>query len=499
MTTINRQIFPLIISQLNKCKEETNGPLNQYFNEGKYFVEDLLESTDIEDNFNDILNNLKDIDGGLRHSLSGMVSDLNEKNILKLEEGVTFTIPLSENKEAVIVLLGDDSEKYSSVVLPLLTKECVIWLDNLEVFEKVIIADTVKESNKSPYKKDYVEPDHRFTFYGEAKSDESDDKINRIFSLVEGMAMAISLGVMPANICTPPNLVQYIREEFDGSNDILCIEELDTDGMNLLEAVARGSEFEPVLLRIEYLGDKSSKEIHGLVGKGITYDTGGLSLKPSGYMDDMKYDMLGAATVAGTMKVLVENKAKINVVAYLPICENMLAGHSVKPGDVIESLNGITVEVNNTDAEGRLILADAITAMQNCYGDDLVSMIDVATLTGAIDICLSNIHTGLFTPSDKMAKKLTKAGKKSGDTVWRLPLGKEYSDSIKSDIADIKNTSSIRAGSSTAAAFLQEFVEVDQWAHLDIAATASGSSQTSVTGRPIKLLVEYFRKLENKK
>jgi len=227
-----------------------------------------------------------------------------------------------------------------------------------------------------------------------------------------------------------------------------------------------------------------------LVGKGITFDTGGISLKPGEGMDEMKYDMCGAASVLGTMRAIGELKLKRNVIAVIPTCENMPSGHATRPGDIVTSMSGQTIEILNTDAEGRLILCDALTYVERFKP---AAVIDIATLTGACVIALGAVHSGLFSGDDALAEDLLSAGRQSQDTVWRMPLDQAYHDQLKSNFADMANIGGRPAGSVTAACFLSKYTEKYTWAHLDIAGTAwkSGAAK-GATGRPVPLLVNYL-------
>lgn len=240
--------------------------------------------------------------------------------------------------------------------------------------------------------------------------------------------------------------------------------------MGLLLAVGRGSDKEPLLTMLTYTGNPKSREHTILIGKGVTYDTGGLNVKPTGSMESMKCDMAGAATVLGVLATVAALGLKLNVTALVPATENAIGSKSFKPGDVYVSHNGKSIEIGNTDAEGRLILADALSyAVKHLKP---TRMIDLATLTGAMDVALGSEATGLFSNDDKLAEQLHKAGESTFERVWRMPLFPEYRDQLRSDIADLKNIGTRSGGSITAAYFLKEFVDDIPWAHLDIASTA---------------------------
>ena len=266
---------------------------------------------------------------------------------------------------------------------------------------------------------------------------------------------------------------------------------LEKLGMNSFLAVSQGSVQPPYLIVMTYSGGKNKDRPSVLVGKGITFDSGGISIKPSASMDEMKYDMCGAATVFGVIKAISQAGLKKNVIGVVAACENMPSGTATRPGDIVTSMSGKTIEILNTDAEGRLILCDALTYVEKFKPKEVI---DIATLTGACVIALGSINSGLFTPSDDLASKLIDAGKNSLDTTWRMPLEEDYSDLLKSPFADIANVGGREAGSVSAACFLWKFAESYPWAHLDIAGTAwkSGSAKNA-TGRPVPMLFEFLK------
>lgn len=273
---------------------------------------------------------------------------------------------------------------------------------------------------------------------------------------------------------------------------------IQKEKMGLLLAVNRGSDREPAFIILEYKGAPKSKETTVLVGKGVTYDTGGLNLKPTGSMETMKCDMGGAAAVLGTIQAAAELGLKCNIVGIIPSTENDISAKSYRPGDVYISYSGKTVEIGNTDAEGRLILADALSYAVKHFKPTRI--INFATLTGAIEIALGNETSGLFSNNDALAERLTASGFNTYERVWRLPLFEEYRDQLKSDIADIKNIGGRPAGSITAATFLQEFVEETPWAHFDIAGTAYLNDARRYhpkhgTGVGVRLMIDFLKNL----
>ncbi|HQR85577.1 MAG: leucyl aminopeptidase [Burkholderiales bacterium 35-55-47] len=310
---------------------------------------------------------------------------------------------------------------------------------------------------------------------------------------VAGVSLAKEWGNRPANHATPTHLgdvAKALGKKAGIKCQVLGPKEIEKLGMGSFAAVARGS-VEPLrFIVLEYTGAAKSVAPTVLVGKGITFDTGGISLKPGPGMDEMKFDMCGAASVLGTFEALSHLKPAINVVGLIPTCENMPDGTALKPGDVITSMSGQTIEVLNTDAEGRLILCDALTYATRFKPR---AVIDIATLTGACVISLGHVRSGLFSPSDELANALFAAGEASLDPCWRLPLDEEYAEGLKSNFADVANIAGREAGSITAAKFLQRFAKDYPWAHLDIAGAAwkSGAAKGS-TGRPVGLLLHYL-------
>ena len=311
-------------------------------------------------------------------------------------------------------------------------------------------------------------------------------------ALVAGVELAKEWANRPANHATPSDLANAARKlaKFDQVQvNVMGPKEVAKLGMGAFMAVAQGSAEPLRFIEIRYQGAARSAAPVVLVGKGITFDTGGISIKPAAEMDEMKFDMGGAASVLGAMRAIAELKPKINVVALIPSCENMPDGLAVKPGDVVTSMSGQTIEILNTDAEGRLILCDALT-----YAARLnpASVIDVATLTGACVVALGGVRTGLFSADDALAAKLSSAGEQAQDLCWRMPLDDEYGEGLKSNFADMGNVAGRSGGAISAAKFLQKFTGDLCWAHLDIAGTAwkSGAAKGS-TGRPVPLLLQY--------
>jgi leucyl aminopeptidase len=309
----------------------------------------------------------------------------------------------------------------------------------------------------------------------------------------EGQALAKTLGNLPANVCTPTYLAstaKKIGKQFKMAVDVLDRKQCEAVKMGSFLSVARGSEEPPKFIVIKHMGGAKNAAPVVLVGKGITFDTGGISLKPSDAMDEMKFDMCGAASVLGTMHAVGQLKLKLNVIGIVPACENMPSGRATKPGDVITSMSGQTVEVLNTDAEGRLILNDALHYAKRFKP---AAVIDIATLTGAMVIALGYHTTGMFSNNDALANALLTAAQQAVDSTWRMPLVEEHHDGLKSNFADMANIAGRPGSAITAACFLEKYVDEMQWAHLDIAGTAwkSGAAK-GATGRPVPLLTHYL-------
>jgi leucyl aminopeptidase len=309
------------------------------------------------------------------------------------------------------------------------------------------------------------------------------------------MSLTKDLGNLPSNVCTPSYLAeraQKLAREWKLACTVLERRDMERLGMGALLSVAKGSRQPPKFIELRYGGGGKKSKPVVLVGKGITFDTGGISLKPAGEMDEMKFDMCGAASVLGTLRAVAELKLELNVVGLVPTCENMPGGAATKPGDVVTSLSGQTVEILNTDAEGRLILADALTYAERFEPQ---AVVDIATLTGACVIALGHVCSGLFANKESLSRELQSAGAESWDRAWPLPLWDDYQDALKSNFADFANIGGRPAGSVTAACFLSRFTRKYDWAHLDIAGTAWKSGrEKGATGRPVPLLTTFLMK-----
>ena len=325
-------------------------------------------------------------------------------------------------------------------------------------------------------------------------------------AIATGMSLTKDLGNLPPNICTPTYLGNTARKMARSHKlkvEVLDRKQIEALNMGSFLSVARGSDEPPKFIVLRHEGAKlaaPAKTVRGkaapaaapivLVGKGITFDSGGISLKPGSGMDEMKYDMCGAASVFGTMSAVAELQLPIDVIGVIPTCENMPNGRALKPGDVVTSMSGQTIEILNTDAEGRLILCDALTYVERFKP---AAVIDLATLTGACITALGYINSGLFSPDDELADELLAASRTALDPAWRMPLDEAYQDQLKSNFADMANIGGPPAGAVTAACFLSRFTKQYRWAHLDIAGTAWRSGKDKgASGRPVPLLMQYL-------
>jgi leucyl aminopeptidase len=318
--------------------------------------------------------------------------------------------------------------------------------------------------------------------------------------MIQGIEFAKEWANRPANHATPTMLAKAamaLAKSGAMSCEVLGPKEVAKLGMGSFMAVAQGSAEPLRFIVLKYQGGAKSDAPTVLVGKGITFDTGGISIKPAGQMDEMKFDMGGAASVLGIFKSLSAIKPQINVIGLIPACENMPDGLAVKPGDVVTSMSGQTIEILNTDAEGRLILCDALTYAERFKPH---AVIDIATLTGACVIALGAVRSGMFATEDPLAEALLKAGDDAMDLCWRMPLDDEYADSLKSNFADVANVGGREGGAITAAKFLHRFTKKYPWAHLDIAGTAwKGGGSKGATGRPVGLLLHYLLSQQSSK
>jgi leucyl aminopeptidase len=321
----------------------------------------------------------------------------------------------------------------------------------------------------------------------------AENAVKKSFALATGIEFTKTLGNLPPNICTPTYLGKKAQEL--GKDHGIKVEVLDQKQIEKLKmgsflGVAKGSRQPPKFIVLQHNKGKKNHKPIVLVGKGITFDAGGISIKPAGDMDEMKYDMCGAASVLGTFKTIGLLNLPMNIIGIIPTCENLPDGLALKPGDILTSMSGQTIEVLNTDAEGRLILCDALTYAER-FNPEVV--IDIATLTGACVIALGHHASGLYSNDDKLAKDLESAGQISMDRAWHMPLWEDYQSQLDSNFADMANIGGRAGGSITAACFLSRFAKKYKWAHLDIAGTAWKSGKAKgATGRPVGLLMHYI-------
>ena len=322
----------------------------------------------------------------------------------------------------------------------------------------------------------------------------SEPQLQLVNAVQSGQNLARNLGNRPGNICYPEylaKLAQALADEFPEQLKVTILDEQQMAdlGMNAFLAVSQGSERPGRIITLEYLAQREEAPVV-LVGKGITFDTGGISLKPGANMDEMKFDMCGAASVLGTMRALCEAKLPIHVIGTIAAAENMPSGKATRPGDIVTTMSGQTVEILNTDAEGRLVLCDTLTYVKR-FNPAVV--VDIATLTGACVVALGKVVSGLFSGDEDLVQELHTAGEQSFDRVWRLPVMEDYQELLDSPFADIANIGGPYGGATTAACFLQRFTRDYRWAHLDIAGTAwlSGTNKGS-TGRPVPLLMQFI-------
>ncbi len=454
-------------------------------------------------------------------SKAGQLAALCKREGFKGKEGDTLLLPTPEGTSAKRVLvLGLGSAKPQAASFLRALNKAVEALKNTPVKSLTLCLDgiTVEQRDLRWTARQVTHAlglsQYRFTRCKSQKGDDSPFAPTKVTlgcakksqfpeieaGLREGVALAKGtnltreLGDLPGNICTPSYLASEARKlgrnQKNLSVKILDEKQMKELGMGSLLSVSAGSDEPAKLIVMEYRGAAKSDAPVALVGKGITFDTGGISLKPGASMDEMKFDMCGAASVFGCVQTLIELQPKLNVVAVVAAAENMPSGGATKPGDIVTSMSGQTIEVLNTDAEGRLVLCDALTYVERFKPK---AVVDIATLTGACVIALGNHATGLFSNQDTLADALLEAGETSGDRAWRLPLWDEYQKQLDSNFADMANIGGREAGSVTAACFLSRFTRNYAWAHLDVAGTAwrSGAAK-GATGRPVPLLMHYL-------
>ncbi|WP_024656475.1 leucyl aminopeptidase [Pseudomonas syringae USA007] len=450
----------------------------------------------------------------------GAISAVLERGDLAGKSGQTLLLTNLQNIKAERVLLvgiGKDGElsdrqlkKIAGSVLSSLKglggSDAVIALDDLSVKNRdtygkarlfvEALADGEYVFDRFKTQKAEVRPLKKITLLTDKVSvADVERSATHAQAIATGMALTRDLGNLPPNICHPT----YLGEEAKAlgkAHKNLKVEIHDEKklaelGMGSFLAVAQGSAQPPRLIVMNYQGAKKGDKPFVLVGKGITFDTGGISIKPASGMDEMKFDMCGAASVFGTLRAVLELKLPINVVCILACAENMPSGTATRPGDIVTTMSGQTVEILNTDAEGRLVLCDALTYAERFKPQ---AVIDIATLTGACVVALGGHTSGLLGNNDALINQLLDAGKLADDRAWQLPLFDEYQEQLDSPFADIANIGGPKGGTITAACFLSRFTKAYEWAHLDIAGTAwlSGGKDKGATGRPVPLLTQYL-------
>lgn len=437
---------------------------------------------------------------------SALTSAVERKQVAT-KLGKTTTLVLGD-KTVIVVGSGED-EKRDLGAFDKAIKAGAQALEATEAQQAAAIIDGLTVSEKSINEltqraaTEFVRASYRYT---ETKSEAKpahlqslaivgdQDAIASGTAIAEGINYTRLLADLPANIATPAYLAeqaQALDSEFASiSTKVIDEAELEEMGAGAFVSVSKGSTEPGKLIAMEYFGANKEDAPYVFVGKGITFDTGGISLKPGAGMDEMKYDMGGAASVFGMMKTIALLEPNVNVVGVVAAAENMPAGNASKPGDVVTSLSGKTIEILNTDAEGRLVLCDALTWSINEYKPNTI--LDIATLTGACMMALGGINSGLMTENDELAEAILESGKVTNDRFWRLPLEKEYQELIDSPFADMQNIGGRLAGATTAACFLSRFTDGQRWAHLDIAGSAWQSSPKGATGRPVATLVNFL-------
>jgi leucyl aminopeptidase len=410
----------------------------------------------------------------------GKASELNNKTSLEILGAAFSALNATPAKDAALYIVDEGVGKDA------------VWVIKQAVFkaaEQAFRADGMKSKPSKPATLKNI------TF---ATLDKPTSALKTVLdqtaATARGMALTKELGNLPGNICTPTYLAAKAlalgKAHKSIKTTVLDEKAMQKLGMGSFLSVTRGSEQPAKLITLEYYGAARTQKPIVLVGKGITFDSGGISLKPGPEMDEMKYDMCGAASVLGTLQAIAEMGLKLNVVGVIPTCENLPSGKATKPGDIVTSMSGQTIEILNTDAEGRLILCDALTYSKKFNPD---TVIDIATLTGACVIALGHVASGMFANEDKLAHELVTASEQSHDLIWQLPLWEDYQPLLDSNFADMANIGGRAGGTITAACFLARFTKDYRWAHLDIAGTAwlSGKKK-GATGRPVPLLTQYL-------
>jgi len=443
--------------------------------------------------------------------VNGQITALREQSVFKGSVAQTLLLPSVVEGQPSLLLVGTGKDVLSDMNVKKVAAAVGSQIKSLPYATVAVAASalTVKERSADNVVTLLAQwlNEAFYEFLGFKQSDA--EKVNKVEALLieganedalkvgvataAGSAFTRQLGNLPGNVCTPAYLAskaQQLGEDYDIEIELLDETKMDELGMHCLLSVGRGSDQPSYLIVMHYRGGKEDEAPHVLLGKGITFDTGGISLKPGAKMDEMKYDMCGAASVFGTMKAICELKPALNFTAVIAAAENMPSGRATKPGDIVKTMSGKTVEVLNTDAEGRLVLCDALTYIERFKPQ---SVVDIATLTGACIVALGSVNTGMYANKQEVADALKAAGKDAADKLWQMPLDEEYQQQLDSNFADIGNIGGPEAGSVTAACFLSRFTESYPWAHLDIAGTAwTGGAAKGASGRPVGLLTQYL-------
>jgi len=422
---------------------------------------------------------------------------ITAERVLLVGLGSVRDLDLKSWKKAHAEAVGALAERGAGDAAFCLLEAAPRGMDMAEALRLAVLAIDERDYRFDQFKreKDNKRALRRVNFVaGRKEARELEEALRTAEAIAGGMRLTKDLANMPGNVCTPSYLADEARRlsslYTSIHTEVLDQSAMEHLGMGALLSVARGSTQPPRFIVLEYRQGPEGGKPTVLVGKGVTFDSGGISLKPGEKMDEMKYDMSGAATVLGVFAACAEMKLPVNLVGLIPTVENMPSGHALKPGDIVTSMSGQTIEVLNTDAEGRLILCDALTYAER-YKPEAV--VDMATLTGACVIALARFPSGLFGNHRPLVQALLKAGEKSGDRAWELPLWDDYQDLLKSNFADMANIGGREGGAITAASFLARFTKNYPWAHLDIAGTAWNSGdKKGATGRPVPLIMTWL-------
>jgi leucyl aminopeptidase len=456
----------------------------------------------------------------LDKNANGYISDILNNGDMEGKAGSTLLlhkVPNTVCKRVLLVGLGKKSKlhdrEYRNAVQAAFNAlhetgalDAVLFLIEDPVIKREIswkISHAVIMAMKSVYHPDQLKSKHEgskqhlrkvtLSTTSRVDSDIGEKALQWGLATAHGMSLTKDLGNLPPNVCTPSYLAELamkMAKTYKLKATVLEQKDMERLGMGSLLSVAQGSSQPAKLITLEYWGRKKKEKPVVLVGKRVTFDTGGISLKPAAEMDEMKYDMCGAASVLGTIAAIAQMRLPINVVGIIPATENMPGGNATKPGDIVTSMSGQTIEILNTDAEGRLILCDALTYAER-YEPEVV--IDIATLTGACVIALGHVASGLLSNNEELAMELLNASEQAADRAWHLPLWDDYQEQLKSNFADMANIGGRAAGTITAACFLSRFTKKYRWAHIDIAGTAwESGKKKGATGRPVPLLTQFL-------